>query len=100
MDAMSGRGELGDRGLGEDLYGLCGLGRIHDWVDSGGRGGLAVGAVGWSLSYSTGRTGRNIGLGGLGRTLGRTGQIDGLVDWRTGRTTESWTGRTGAEGQT
>ena len=39
MDAMSGWGELGDQGLGEDLYGLCGLGRIHDWADSGGRCG-------------------------------------------------------------
>ena len=27
MDAMSGQGELGDRGLEEDLYGLGGLGR-------------------------------------------------------------------------
>ena len=30
MDAMSGRGELGDRGLVEDLYGQGGLGRIQD----------------------------------------------------------------------
>ena len=30
MDAMSGQGELGDRGLGEDLYGLGGLGGIQD----------------------------------------------------------------------
>ena len=30
MDAMSGRGELGDWGLVEDLYGLGGLGGIQD----------------------------------------------------------------------
>ena len=30
MDAMSGRGELEDRGLVEDLYGLGGLGGIQD----------------------------------------------------------------------
>ena len=58
--------------------------------------------TGRSLSYSTGRTGRNIGLGRLGRTgrtVGQTGQVGGsLADWRTGRTKESWTGRTGVDG--
>ena len=45
MDAMSGRGELGDRGLVEDLYGL------GERVDGGGRAGL--GGEG-----RTGQTGR------------------------------------------
>ena len=49
MDAMSGRGELGDQGLVADLYGLGGLGEYRtgwtgaDWgglADGGGRGGL------------------------------------------------------------
>ena len=56
MDAISGRGELGDRGLVADFYGL------------GERGGL-----------------------------GPTGRTGGLADWWTGRTTESWTGRTGVD---
>ena len=60
MDAMSGWGELEDRALVEDLYGLGGLGGIQDWgtgadradykildgVDWGGRGGLADGVEG------------------------------------------------------
>ena len=54
MDAMSGRGELGDRGLVADFYGLEQMGR-------------KVG--GWGTLH---HTGRNIGLGGLGRT-GQTG---------------------------
>ena len=52
MDAMSGRGELGDRGLVADFYGL-------------GRTGRTVGRRG-RLHH----TGRNTGLGGLGRTVG------------------------------
>ena len=63
MDAMSGRGELGDRGLVADFYGLSEraeyrtertgadgadswadsiiLGGIHDWADWGGRADAA-----------------------------------------------------------
>ena len=39
MDVMSGQGELGDRGLVADLYGLGGLNGIQDWTDWGGLGG-------------------------------------------------------------
>ena len=59
MDAMSGRGELGDWSLVVDLYGLGGLGGIQDWADSGRWGGqLGV----WGKRRLTGR---NTGLGGI-----------------------------------
>ena len=56
MNAMSGRGELGDRGLEENLYGLGGLDEIHDWAD-------------WTI-YMTGRT----------RADGADSRADG-ADW-------------------
>ena len=96
MDAMSRRGELGDRGLVANFYGLGEraeyktertgadgadsqadgadgadsiiLGRIHDWADWGGRNGV------W-----------NSGRGGLGRT-GRRGAYGSSLRGRKGRT--------------
>ena len=108
MDAMSGQGELGDRGLVADFYGLgeraeyktkrTGVDGADSRADWGGRGGQSGGRGGLH------HTGRNIGLGGLGRTgrtaghsgrsrvrnlgwggLGRKGRTGGLAEWRTSR---------------
>ena len=83
MDAMSGRGELGDRGLVADFYGLGGraeyrTGRIEaDGADSQVNGAdWRTGRTGQTPSYWTGQIGRNTGLGGLGQT----GQTSGLAD--------------------
>ena len=79
MDAMSGRGELGDRDLVADFYGL------------GGR-----------AEYRTGRTGADRTdwwIGGRSALRNpRRNRRGGLVDWRTGWTTESWKARTGVDG--
>ena len=82
MDAMSGWGELGDRGLVADLYGLderaeykseqtktdgansradgadsIVLGGIQDWADWGGRGKLAHVRTQQSMQSWMGQTG-------------------------------------------
>ena len=120
MDAMSGRGELGDQGLVADFYGLGGRAKYRtgrtgadgaDWWT----GGLADAA---DYGILDGVDGADYGIleradwGGRGglRNPGR----GGLVDWRLGersglwnpgrgglgrmgRTKESWTGRTGVD---
>ena len=108
MDAMSGRGELRDRGLVADFYGLGKRAEyrtertgangadgadsiILDMADS-----IILDGADWA-EYRTRRTGQNTGLGGLGQT-GRTGRTGGLADWRMQRSAKSWTGRIGADG--
>ena len=116
MDATSGRGELGDRGLVADFYRLGKraeykierigadeadsrvdradsiiLGGIQDWVDWGGRSGLADAAeyeildgADWGGRGGRGRGGRmgrawggvRGGLGSLGWACQRTGRTD------------------------
>ena len=70
MDAMSGRGELGNRGLVADFYGL------GEWTE-----------------YRTERTGAD-------GADSRVDVADWQTGWteRTQRSAESWTGRTGADG--
>ena len=95
MDAMTRRGELGDRGFVAAFYGRGGLadGRtLRSTEASTGRTG-ADGAD-WGTGRRSGRSGlRNLGRGGLGQT-GRIG-ADG-ANWG-GRGGLGRTGRTGAD---
>ena len=100
MDAMTGRGELGDQGLVAALYGWGGRAGTKAWTgrtgaDWGGRGGLADWRMGRTTESWTGRTGADGagwggrgGWGGLGRTGGRGGgrRIGLSLEGRKGRT--------------
>ena len=87
MDAMSGRGELEDRGLVADFYGLGERAEYKiertevDGADSraDGADSIVLGVIQDWADWTD--------WGGRG----------GLADWRMQRSTESWTGRTGAD---
>ena len=115
MDAMSGRGKLGDRGLVADFYGLDGWAEYRtgrtgadgadSWEDNVD---WQTGRTGWTLLYWMGRTGRTSGLA----DAADYGILDGadwggLVDWLTSKRGGLWnpgrgglgrTGRTGRRG--
>ena len=93
--------EINEQEIQKQMW-LGGLHGCNEWAGQIERSGFSSGFI-W-----IGRTGRNIRLGGLGRTrrtVERTGRegTDGAdeANWRTGRTrwnTKYWTGRTRANG--
>ena len=107
MDAMTGRGELGDRGLVAAFYGWGGL--ADGWTLRSTEAWTGRTGADWGTGRRRGRSGlRNPRRGGLGRT-GRVGAngADGAdgADWggrdgrgRIGSSLEGHKGRTGKPG--